>query len=268
MSEPASGTTTRWIRDHNSLVEALYYDELATDDDYQLSLLEGDGVEPLYNCAHVLRRSDAAVLDRIEHFYNSRGLAAAVYLDPGSPANVTGTLIERGYRERPDQAQRWFTRDLHHDVPAAGARKASQNGPGDLKLETARTREQLEAFFAVGAVSGRLGEEVSKRLHLALLGGALPDGFVPLTAQVGDRAAAVAALAIRDDVAYFMESGTLPNFRRQGIYHSLLEYRLRLASDAGCKRAILVCGLEARVEGAVVKAGFELAFTRSYFQHL
>ncbi len=267
MTEP--GLVTRLIHGNNATWWQLYYDEVVNLADCQLAFVHEAGVDGYYNCAHAVRRSDAATIETIERFFAASGLRPAVYLDPDSPLDLGQVLGRRGYAIVPAEEEQWYMLDM------AGRWERGRTPASWLKIDPERvTFELIDAhaaafpeFVAVDAVANELPHALIYRLckyPRERAGGAVHNRFV--LARVDGVPAVTGSVGVLGPNAYLAEAGTLPEYRRMGLYSALMQVRLEAAAIAGCTRAVLTCSPTAHSGPASARFGFEHVWTRMYMR--
>lgn len=73
---------------------------------------------------------------------------------------------------------------------------------------------------------------------------------------------AVAAMRIRDGVAFLNGTATAPTYRRRGIQRALVQTRLAIAQQAGCNQAAVTAVPGSQSAHNLEGLGFQLAYTR------
>ncbi|MDX2004122.1 MAG: GNAT family N-acetyltransferase [Meiothermus sp.] len=76
------------------------------------------------------------------------------------------------------------------------------------------------------------------------------------------RPVAVAALRVREGVAFLNGTGTMPQYRGRGIQRALVQARLALAHRAGCELAVVAAVPGGQSAHNLERFGFGLAYTR------
>ena len=255
------------LRANNRVWSSLYYDELVETNDYQLTFMAGADAG-FYSCAQVVSRDDDDLLSLVAHHYRRRGVAPAFYVDPGSPPGLVTRLERAGYLPEDEERENCHLLDLRVP-PVASPSEVLRLAPSRLqciRLE-GPTDPWLEAFLAVDSTANHLSAVVQSKLsaHLrrdprpgverhCFLG--LVDG-IPVSTRL---------VSFEGDFALLAEGGTLPAFRRHGVYASLLLEALSFAQSSGKRYAFFTAAVPAFSNPAARKLGFTLAATRTYYR--
>ncbi|WP_437953458.1 GNAT family N-acetyltransferase [Sorangium sp. So ce296] len=268
-TSPRSASIHRLVRANNAVWAAMYYDELVDTDDYQLTYM-ADADAGYYNCAQAVSRSGPDVLAAVEAFYAARGLPPAVYLDPESAPGLRAQLAAAGYAEIPGEAENCHLLDLRGPAPDGSPPEAA------LRLPVERVRAVrlagpddplFPAFVDVDGTSNELPDAVRRKLAQNLRDRCLPGVEVHcFLALVDGVPASSRVVGFCDGCALYAEGGTLPAYRRLGLYAFLMLHGLAFARARGARFAFQTAAASAHSNPAVLKLGFQRVCTRSYWR--
>jgi hypothetical protein len=252
-----------FIRNNNIIWWLMYYDELQEHAHCQLSCLVPADYG-FYNCAHAVTRLMPSDLEQIEDFFTARRVPPAFYVDPENEAWLPERLSAAGYSEIPEEGEEFHSRPLSMPLPAIDLRISPERvtiravTPGSpgfddfMRINQAANHQPPEVF---AKLTRRLAERRRDGATNTLLLG-----------TVDEEPAFVGAVGLVGNVAYLAEAGTLPRFRRMGLYNHMLGERLRVAAAAGAHTAVFTCAPAADSGRIAAGAGFKLAFRRRYFR--
>jgi len=194
-------------------------------------------------------------LDAIEAFYRSKGdQKVRIELAPHARKDVVARLAARGYGVTAFEQVLVRPLDRAVDAPANGrvqVRAIDIEDPSDIALWI---RIAGEGFFAPGFVPRSL-EGVFEVTHR------IP-GTTPLLALVDGEPAAVAAVAVKDDLAALFGGATLERHRGVGAHSALLAARIALALAAGARWATAGSAPGSQSQHNMERHGFRVAYTR------
>ena len=217
-----------------------------------------DGVEsPLTQTFGLGMFEDATAehLEKLEAFFRDRQAPIFHEVSPMADQSILLLLGGRGYR--PVELTNVMFRTLEGEFPAqSGEIKVRQIDPSeaDLWAETAArgwatVHEGLADFMvAFGKIAARTG------------------GGHPFIAEIAGEPIAAAGFGIYNDVCILAGASTIPEARSRGAQNALLAARLRLASQRGCRFA-MICALPgSQSQKNAQKNGFDIAYTRIKWQ--
>jgi hypothetical protein len=246
----------------------MYYDALVDTIDYQLTYM-ADADAGYYNCAQAVSRSGPLVLDAIEAFYTARGLSPAVYLDPESAPGLRSQLAAAGYVEVPEEEENCHLLDLRGApegllpeaalrIPVGRVRMVHLTGPDD---------PFFGAFLDIDGTANELPEPVLRKLEQNLRARRGPGVSVHCFVALVDGIPVSSRLVgLSGEYALYAEGGTLPAFRRLGLYSFLMLKGLAFARRRGARFAFLTAAASANSNPAARKCGFHRVCTRTYFR--
>ncbi|MGH9735139.1 MAG: GNAT family N-acetyltransferase [Candidatus Acidiferrales bacterium] len=194
-----------------------------------------------------------AELDRLEHFFQSRGTATAIELCPFAGLPIYEALAKREYRLV--EVSNVLFRELKHGdsfppAPSGVAVRAAL--PEDEKLFT---QTVAQGFAEIAPVTQPLLDVMEGFFH--------SEGNHSFLAFVDGVAAGGASAFAFDGVAGMFGASTLPQFRGRGVQFALLSARLGSAARHGCELAkgITLPGNTSHRNHE--RLGFRVAYTRT-----
>jgi GNAT superfamily N-acetyltransferase len=220
-----------------------------------------DGVEsPLTQTFGLGMFEDAtdAHLDEIEAFYRERGATVFHEVSPLADQSILTLLAERGYR--PIE----MTSVMYQEIDSAGTHQTPLNP--DI---TTRVINPDEAdLWAEVASKGWATEHPMLGEFMLNFGkiAARTAGGHPFIAELDGHPIAAGGFAIYDDICILAGASTIPEARRQGAQNALLSARLNLASERGCRMAMMCAAPGSQSQKNAQKNGFRIAYTRTKWQ--
>jgi acetyltransferase (GNAT) family protein len=192
-----------------------------------------------------------SILEVFEHFFESRDALVEHEMSPFAGPDALALLCARDYRPIEVSSV------LCQRVDRAAADRTT----------TVRVR-------VIDASEGDIWTDVCLRgwAHLPELREVLQDlGRITLAreatlcflAEIDGTPAAAAILSLHDGIALFGGSTTVPELRRRGAHHALLQARMRHAHAYGCELAMVVAPPGSDSQRNAERAGFRLAYTRT-----
>jgi GNAT superfamily N-acetyltransferase len=198
-----------------------------------------------------------ADLDRLEHFYASRGGKAQVDVCPLTRPEFMSMLKERGYAIT--ELNNVLVRELRPEENFPQA-------PPQLVVRPAEIHEEREWADIVDR--GFRDEQPGESLAEILAPFFEVPNAVPFFAYFdGELAAGAGGMIIPDRKLLAMAgTSTLPRFRRRGLHRALLHARLKLAADAGCELAVIVTQGGSASQRNAERLGFQVAYSKATVQ--
>jgi len=196
----------------------------------------------------------AADLDAIEEFYRGYGLPAKINLCPLADHSLVDGLGERGYR---------FDMFFNVQIRPSNAEDADLAPSPGIHV-AAVAPEDAELWAMTMARSGAAQEPVPDDdvwLALARLVAQRP-GVTCFLARIGDEVVGGAALMIREGLATFFSTTTLPLYRGRGVQTALVCARLAFAARAGCDLVTVSTVPGNQSQRNMQRAGFQVVYTR------
>jgi len=201
---------------------------------------------------------NAAVMDGMEQFFESRGARVEVETSPHCHGTLREHFDTRGYR-----ALEWSNVLFQRLVPAS----ASEPAAGVEIRRATIDQADLWARLLCQGFAEDLGEAamtlmvVGKTLFLAAAAGYI--------AYVDGEPAGGGTIFVHDGgagcVAGLMGAATLSRFRRRGVQSALLNARLDFARSEGCNLAYTITAPGSGSQRNAERAGFRVAYTRTKF---
>ncbi|HSN96661.1 MAG TPA: GNAT family N-acetyltransferase [Candidatus Nanopelagicales bacterium] len=198
----------------------------------------------------------AEEVDRLEHFFRSRGVPATLELSPYADPTLLTHLGRRGF------ALTGFDHVLVR--PISGAERAPAQ-TADLRVARAVSLDGDEwarvvaQGFADAADADAVDEDAVDMGRLLFH----EDRVACFWAHAGGRPIAGGAMAIHGDLASMFGASTLPAHRGRGAQRALLETRLAHAAASGCELASVVTQPGTASQRNAERAGFRVAYTRA-----
>jgi GNAT superfamily N-acetyltransferase len=193
-----------------------------------------------------------ASLDVIERFFLDRGASVLHEVSPLAGVAALDLLCARQYR--PIEISNVLYRPVEEPPASAhGHIRVRVTGPEEAQRWSSISRtgwthehpELSDFLLEMGAIS-------SAREH-----------SVCFLAEVDDKPGAAGVLCLRDGVALFGGSATIPELRRRGLQAALLEERMRYAFDQGYDLAMMVTEAGSNSQRNAERKGFRMAYTRT-----
>lgn len=189
-------------------------------------------------------------LDRVEHFFRSRGMPSTVVVSPMADPTLVEVLRPRGYRIREFNSVLILRIDPDSCVSPSPGITIEQvtpetTGPWARAIAQGFSQEtpvSENIFEGFAVVPGALA-------FLARCNGAVAGGCT-------GRIIAEARIAALSGAA------TLPEFRRRGVQSALIARRLHQAADAGCEYAVVSTMPGSGSQRNMERRGFRVAYTK------
>lgn len=201
------------------------------------------------------RPADAAALDSVEAFFQSRGASVDHEVSPLALGDPLSLLSSRGYVpiELTDVLWRPLDDDGLGDEASGVVVSAIGPAAGDRWADAAAdgwsdSPEVLPFVRDLGVVYPRTADATC------------------FAATIGDALAATGVLARHAGVALLAGASTRPAFRRRGAQTALLAARLHHARAAGCDLAMICARPGSDSHRNAERRGFRVAYTRIKWQ--
>ena len=190
---------------------------------------------------------DDGLIDEIDAFYRSRGIAYAVAVSPFAPRELDDLLRRRGFRD----GYAWA--------------KFGRTTAGGEDQRAPRTIEVHEGSEFGHVVSAAYQMPDALGATLSLLPGA--DGWHCFVAYDGETAIGAGALFAHDGVGWLGAAGTVAEHRGKGAQTAILAARIARARELGLERLTtetgeLVPDRPSNSYRNILRAGFELLYIR------
>jgi len=169
--------------------------------------------------------ADAAIAAQ-QAYFTARGTAVEwKYYDYDGPPDLPERLLAAGFEAAP--AELMLVAETASISPEVML-------PGGVRLEPVTDATGIEAMMAVGALAfGHSSPELGRRLAAQLQ--AAPESLQIVVAMAGDEPVSAARIEFvpGTDFAGLWGGGTIPAWRRKGIFRALVAYRAGLAAARG-----------------------------------
>ncbi|MGA8877031.1 MAG: GNAT family N-acetyltransferase [Candidatus Korobacteraceae bacterium] len=189
-------------------------------------------------------------MDRVEHFFRSRGVASTVVVSPLADESLRNLLGERGYRIAE------FNSVLIRRISASESCKA----PDDIVIERV-TPQTVRPW--VQAIARGFSQDVD--VAEEVFGGfaALP-GALAFLARIEDTVVGGCGGRTIPEarIASLFGAATLPEYRCRGVQTALIARRLHEAAQAGCEYAVVSTNPGSGSQRNMERRGFRLAYTK------
>ena len=191
-------------------------------------------------------------LAQIETFFTERGAPVFHEVSPIGDQSVLGLLHERGYR--PVELSTILIQPL--------VSFAERPAPAGLICRLTNDGE-AEAWCDASAAGWDEFSEFKEIIRaLAVVNFHKPDQLCVAAEREG-RIIATGAMFIHEGIALLAGASTVPGFRQQGAQNALLDYRLRLAAEAGCDLALMATLPGVASQRNAERNGFRIVYTRT-----
>jgi len=190
-------------------------------------------------------------LDRLEHFFRSRGAPVNIDLCPLADPGLLPVLAGRGYR----------IQDWNNVLVAELAGREPQNTPRAVPAISPESgavwaRAVGEGFFEQSQLT-------DDELNIGRAIFAMPGSHCYLAFSESGDPAGGAALAIHNGLATLFADGIMARFRRQGLHRELIAARLNDACTRGCDLATASVQPGSTSQRNYERAGFRVAYTKA-----
>ncbi len=192
-------------------------------------------------------------LDRLEHFFFSRGAPVTLELCPFIDQTLVSMLQKRPYRLEE------FSNVLVRDV------QAGESFTPPASTVTVRAAKADEAKLFMKVVTDGFAEQTPPTESLK----GVVEGFFYrqrgqcFFALVDGEVAGAGAAAVHDGLAELYGASCLPQFRNRGVQTALIAQRLAWAAQHGCDIATTTTGPGTASQRNFERAGFQMAYSRT-----
>ncbi len=195
---------------------------------------------------------EPADLDELERFFEERGSATVIDLCPHAHPSMLDLISQRPYRIAE------FNHVLAREI-AAGERFASHP-----EVEVKRVEAADSERWANAVLQGFLGEidfpPEAVRMVEALF--RIRSGVAVWGLRAG-REIGTAGMATPGEVASFFADSTVPAFRNLGCHVALIQGRLEMAEQSGCRLAMASVLPGSASHRNYERCGFRVLYTRT-----
>lgn len=202
-----------------------------------------------------------ADLDRLVHFFVSRGVEPKVELSPFVSPKLLARLAERGFVL--SELENVLARRLPPDEELRVA--LPLGGPAGVDLEHVNLADDVAVHeYVKVAGSGFLpeGEPMPEVYFEAGLKATRMPGYDGFVARAGMEVVGAGGCESGGGLTILFGTSVKPAFRRRGIQQALIGARLRRAREQGSDLAIIVSGPGIPTERNAARLGFAMAYTR------
>ena len=206
----------------------------------------------------IFEETTSEQLDQIEAFYRDRQAPVFHEVSPLTDPSLMPLLNDRGYR--PIELTTVMYREIRGVVDDSAERNP--------KLTTRIIEPDEVELWARTSADGWRSEHEALGEFMYNFGSisAQCSGAFPYIADIDGNAVATGMLFIYEDICMLAGASTVPEGRRQGAQNALLKDRLKLASEKGCKLAIMGAAPGSQSQRNAQKNGFSIAYTRTKWQ--
>jgi GNAT superfamily N-acetyltransferase len=189
-------------------------------------------------------------VDRVEHFYRSRGVPSTIVVSPLADAGLLTVLGPRGYR----------IAEFNSVLIRRIASNEEFRLPHGIAIE--RTSSETADIWAHAIAQGFSDiVPVSPEIFVGFV--ALP-GTLSFLARIDGAVAGGCSGRIIPEaqIAALYGTATLPEFRRRGVQSALIACRLHEAALAGCEYAVVSTQPGSGSQRNMERRGFRVAYTK------
>jgi GNAT superfamily N-acetyltransferase len=189
-------------------------------------------------------------MDRVEHFFRSRGVPSTVVTSPLSDMSLPALLGERGYRIA--EFNSVLIKRINPDEPF--------EPPTGIVIERV-TPQTARAWMH--AIARGFSEHIP--VDEEVFGGfaSLPGALSFLARIDGEVVGGCGGRIIPEArIAALFGTATLPEFRQRGVQSALIALRLHEASKAGCEYAVVSTNPGSGSQRNMERRGFRVAYTK------
>lgn len=197
-------------------------------------------------------------------YYAEHGAPARVGITPFHHESIIARLREHRFTIR--EFESVFAADL-----VEGALRASAyQPPVDVEVSVVDVNDDEAVHaFALLATSGfvKQGESPDKHVPIAISAARHPRAINLLATCSGEPAAA-GSIEIAGEIAALYGVTTLEPFRRRGLQRVLIDRRLEIAREHGCRVAVIASEPGIATERNAMRAGFTPSYTHVQMEQL
>ncbi|MBN2525113.1 MAG: hypothetical protein JXR76_01885 [Deltaproteobacteria bacterium] len=255
------------LRAYYRTMHSLYFEELV---DTQRFLISFNAIadRKYYNCAHTLASDDRDTLGEIEQFFEQRGTASCVYVDPCSPLALEDSLKDCGYKEDASELEVWYQKKLDSNK--------LMETESHIKIDAGRLHIQnvhpnspdMHVFWEIDTacndITDALGAFFRKRAHALKIDNKNEHSF--FLGRLDGIPVMTGAVSVCGPFAFFSEAAVLTPYRCQGLYSTMLMHCINFSTKLGCSHAFVNCDGDAFSNQACLKTGFNAFFRRRLFR--
>lgn len=195
---------------------------------------------------------DETIVDHVEEFYRSRGVAAQIDVCPYTHPSMLEMLKQRGYAIQ--EFNTVLGRYVYHDEGFSIPKGVTVRTPRADEIK--KISEIVDRGFGDGKPMG-----YAWMFEIWL---DTPDNMTLVAEVDGQIAGGASGLIVKDyNMAAFFGASTLPEFRKRGVQTALLRKRLELAREASCDLAVTLTMPGTASQRNAERVGFRVAFTKA-----
>jgi GNAT superfamily N-acetyltransferase len=189
-------------------------------------------------------------MDRVEHFFRSRGVASTIVVSPLADMSLPALLGERGYRIA--EFNSVLIRRINSEEPF--------DPPPGIVIDRV-TPQTVSPWMR--AIAKGFSQEIT--VAEEVFGGfaALP-GALTFLARIEDKVVGGCGGCVIPEarIAALFGTATLPEFRQRGVQSALIALRLHEAAKAGCEYAVVSTNPGSGSQRNMERRGFRVAYTK------
>jgi GNAT superfamily N-acetyltransferase len=189
-------------------------------------------------------------MDRVEHFFRSRGVASTIVVSPLADMSLPTLLGERGYRIA--EFNSVLIRRINAEEPFIP--------PAGIVIE--RVTPQTVSPW-MHAIAKGFSQEITVAEGVFGSFAALPGALAFLARIDGEVVGGCGGRVIPEArIAALFGTATLPEFRQRGVQSALIALRLHEAAKAGCEYAVVSTNPGSGSQRNMERRGFRVAYTK------
>ncbi len=189
-------------------------------------------------------------MDRVEHFFRSRGVASTIVVSPLTDMSLPALLGERGYRIA--EFNSVLIRRIKAEEPFTP--------PAGIVIERVTPRTVSPWMHAIAR---GFSQEITVAEGVFGSFAALPGALAFLARIDGEVVGGCGGRVIPEArIAALFGTATLPEFRQRGVQSALIALRLHEAAKAGCEYAVVSTNPGSGSQRNMERRGFRVAYTK------
>jgi GNAT superfamily N-acetyltransferase len=189
-------------------------------------------------------------MDRVEHFFRSRGVPSTIVVSPLADMSLPALLGERGYRIA--EFNSVLIKRINSEEPFAS--------PPGIVIERV-TPQTVSPWMK--AIAKGFSQEITVADDVFGSFAALPGALAFLARIDGEVVGGCGGRVIPEArIAALFGTATLPEFRQRGVQSALIALRLHEAAKAGCEYAVVSTNPGSGSQRNMERRGFRVAYTK------
>jgi hypothetical protein len=242
---------------YNKVWYQLYYDILLSTPNYDISLTLSEPTG-FYSAAHAFIPLDGSSLQEIEKACDNCNIHRAIFIDKNNTQSQH-TLLSQGYEKIAEECEKWHIKkidDIPHEV----------NIMQDISVVAfdVNDHEKRSIFLQIDALTNHLSATLIRQIESRMLARSSYPAILFL-AYKDNIPCGCAMLHHYEDMVFFSEGGTLPEYRQCGIHTLLTIKRLQYAKKLKAHKAVMVCSVNSYSNNTAAKLGFILFGQREFY---